>query len=417
MLPSQWLPTQPAIAKAIIWESAVGRPIAYDKWSSGRKRQLDLVYSGRIKMPNTPPANLLKMADGQFAATRIAEDDAWNLYLSYVASSLACEINKYVPWSIAGYPAPALAILLDSRQMFRHRKSAASLGEGYDGADKPGYEFDFNLSGFSVPAPAQEAIAFLKEKGIWPLKDIDLRGRHRRIPVTNPAGERLKTVHRMIDWGRFLIHFLGDFNADAVEDHWQYRGFSPAIRILQETTRTSDQDRAHFTAGCYGTTGLFRSLLRAINIPVEQHRPGSHSQMWFPLEKIGMCHGDDPYIRRHHYTPEQQPLITEKRVFWPPIFPASELFVDETRFKQLTDPALSIEQLDNNSSSIAYEIALKYLPYSLLSIYCQDLAAGNNDKILSYFKGIYSKADLEAANLWQRMAAKVQMLGGCPVPP
>lgn len=414
MAVSEWISLHPNIGKAMIWEGGLGRPIAYNNWPATRKRQLEQIYSGRTEVSSTPPENLLTMGDDDYPFTRIDEEAAWSLYLSSVASSLACEINAYVPWSILDYPTSALAILFDSRQMFRRNSGENHVHPGFGGDDRLGYEFDHITSGFCVPAPATDSIQFLKTKGIWPKRQLAIP-MPKPFPVSDPAQARRKTAYRMIDWCRNLIHFSGWFSAADVDLHWQYRGFTPAIRIIKQTTKTGKTDKAHFTGGCWGTTGFVRSTLRAINIPVEQRGRGSHSQLWFPLEGVGLCHSDDPYLRRHHYLPEQEPVIADNRAIWPAIFPVEELMIDEALYKQLFDPSFSLETLDHNSQTRSCEIIVKYLPYHLLAAYCDDLAKGKTDGIVSYFGGYYTEADIQTLKLRERMAAKLPSVGGCPV--
>jgi hypothetical protein len=51
----------------------------------------------------------------------------------------------------------------------------------------------------------------------------------------------------------------------------------------------------HWTAGCHGTTGLLRNVLRAVNIPVQILRVCGHGQAHFLTEGTYLDHGDNPY--------------------------------------------------------------------------------------------------------------------------
>jgi hypothetical protein len=405
MLPSQWLPQHPKIAKALFWEGGRSRPIGYANWPATRQRQLDAIYTGKAKVPSDPPVNLLTPADDADADTRIDEDSAWALYLSYVAASLGCEIDRRVPWSILDYPAAALAVLLDARQMFDRRVEAGS---------PAGYQFNFGKSGFVLPAGAADSLAFLKDAGIWPthrgIQPVPLP-----LPVLDPALARRKTVFRMVDWCRKLVHFFGGFEASTAESHWQYRGYAPAIRMMRQTARSGTGDTAHWTAGCWGTVGFVRSVLRAINIPVELRHPGSHAQPWFPLEGLGLCHGDDPYCRRQQYLPGQAAEFTESRAIWDAVFPADELFIDAARYDALFGSGLPLETLDRNVSATLRAIAVKYLPYGWLRARCNDLADPAKTEVFDYFGGYLSEAELQAMQLRERLDAKIASIGGCSV--
>jgi hypothetical protein len=57
----------------------------------------------------------------------------------------------------------------------------------------------------------------------------------------------------------------------------------------------ADARTMHRTAGCWGTVGFMRSVLRAANIPVVREACGGHACVGFPTEGLHMSHGDDPY--------------------------------------------------------------------------------------------------------------------------
>ena len=72
----------------------------------------------------------------------------------------------------------------------------------------------------------------------------------------------------------------------------------------------------HWTAGCHGTTGLLRNVLRAVNVPVQILRVCGHGQVRFLTEGTYLDHADNPY----------------NTGFKASALPASALLIDETTY-------------------------------------------------------------------------------------
>src|SRR5262249_1000925 len=63
----------------------------------------------------------------------------------------------------------------------------------------------------------------------------------------------------------------------------------------------------HYTAGCHGTLGFYKTLLRVLNIAVQPRFVGcpnylgqavaTHAQLFFPVIGAGLSHADDIYSR------------------------------------------------------------------------------------------------------------------------
>jgi hypothetical protein len=82
-----------------------------------------------------------------------------------------------------------------------------------------------------------------------------------------------------------------------MEQHWQYRRLPPISRIISGTTSTypGASTFAHWTAGCHGTAGLLRNVLRSVNVPVQILRACGLGQALFLTERTYLDHADDPY--------------------------------------------------------------------------------------------------------------------------
>jgi hypothetical protein len=312
------------------------------------------------------------LADDQQVTTVLAPADAWAYFKASVAQSLAAEIGAQLLWSLQAYPADQLAELVDSREMFRWNASPA------------GYRID-STHGHIVPAPPARSYEFLGTAGLI-------------------ASTRLDTLARVVDWCRGnLVHFTGGTTAANMQDQWQYRGYPPMTRVLGGTAQTSHPEFGvmHRTAGCWGTTGFLRALLRVINIPVKLVANAGHAQPWFVADSRYLSHGDDPYNQLTKATP--------------PI-PAGEILIDQAKFATWFGSGVNATDKSNNIGRRMRELAITYLPNYLLHAYCSDLAAGKNHpvgQVFDIFSRNYTVAQLEAENLWARMDAKIAGFGGC----
>lgn len=134
--------------------------------------------------------------------------------------------------------------------------------------------------GASLIAPPRYTLAFLRNSNLV-------------------GATRAETIGRLLDWARDnLVHFFGAADFGTMEQHWQYRGLPPITRVIAGTTSTYPGNGigfAHWTAGCQGTVGFVRNVLRAVNIPVHILRVCKHGQLHFLTEDTYLNHGDDPY--------------------------------------------------------------------------------------------------------------------------
>ncbi len=380
-----WLQQYPKIADAIQWQMPYsGKMLPWSSWDDSQKEDLRLRFkavwewynaglAGYTYNANDPPPNTAsaKLGADDWVADALPHSSAWQLYLFYVANSLVLETGSWLPWSIHDYDAQTLKTFFWSPSFFAWSQQFA------------GYQLDFNASGVVVPAPALTTVQFLVKKGLV-------------------AADPPTTTNRVLDWSRHnLWHFLGDYDVKNMLATWQYKGFAPVSSTLAGTTSALavDDGPRHWTAGCHGTTGLVRALLRSLNIPVSVAHSGGHAMPYFPTLHKYLSHGDDPYNFWSVNTP----------------FPVESLYLDEATWQQWFGG-----NSDFHIGRRPTDLALDYLPMRMLKMYCSDLA-----KKLSHIGGsVYSmlKSDpftldyLEnTSQLWTRLDAKVAKWGGCNV--
>jgi len=377
-----WLKAHPNVAAAIVWQGP-NETKAYPQWNEANKKRLaeavtDAIAGKPTGLPSVPP-NPYELKETDIPKQGLLPNDAYHLFLRYVANSLALELTHGVPWSIAHDTKANLAVLLDSNQMFVLTKTSG----------KPLYAINFPLCGSSLPAPPDLTLGFLRGH--------DLIGT-----------SRLDTIVRTLEWCKGMTHFIGALDlVRNMTDTWHNPGMPPAIRIMEGTTMSAGNPSGHinglrhFTAGCHGTTGFLRSVLRAVKIPVVNYRAAGHSLPYFSSEGKYLTHGDDPYTR----------LFS---TLYPPL-PASELLIDQARFVLLFGPAVAPGDVAKNVGSRACELAERYLPIILLSNYAKDLAAKKshaNGRVYESLKNAFTLEQLEEDRLWPRMDARIAELGG-----
>src|SRR5262245_8430766 len=297
----RWLGEHHTIRDSIVWEYPTPLPgpfslqgaQPYKNWPERDKGALQTAFDAAWKNTSIqlddPPANVLRLRDGSAPITALSRADAHSLYLASVAQSLAAEIGSRVAWSVTNYSSENLAVLFDSREFFVWN------------AEDNGYRIHDSKGGHVVPASPHTMYGFLG--------DNDLIGPH-----------RLGTIVRMLTWCHHnLHHFFGPHKTKTFQDVWQYRGEAPVLRTIQGTTDQANPSYGlrRWTAGCHGTAGFLRAILRTVNIPViHQHQCG-HALPYFSADGLHLSHGDDPY---NNYTRADPP------------YSMFELLLDETKF-------------------------------------------------------------------------------------
>jgi hypothetical protein len=373
-------------------------PQPYDQWSRSEQAELEAawidVLSGQpLGLSATPSVGLTLDNGGDLFSTELSPALAWKSFLGYVAQSLAAESEGSVAWSIDDYADGQLTWLFDSKSLFHYSSTIGNYGVVRQhsildslGAVQPG-----------DPVRIEAAV-----------RALGLVGATRR-----------ETIERVLDWSRAnLVHFIGRYAPDNLNDHWQYRGWPPVERVLAGTTHPQF-GFAHWTAGCWGTAGFLRHVLRTLNIAASLETADGHALPRFRLPGSGntgksrdlfLSHGDDPYNSLWRATP--------------PV-PIAELPIDAATFDAWFGGAGPAPPGGTNVGRQTIELAIRYLSDPLLRAYCRDLAAGSGHaQGLVYdpqFTGLgdyYTVLELEQAGLWTRLDARLAAIGGCAnVPP
>ena len=277
-------PSSPVTMIPFYWDDGDGILNQYSQWTASQKRDL-LSAIVRREMGQGPPlieppevVDILTTS----RATVISTENAWNIYLAFVAQSLWVEINKKVPWS-----------LLD--QDPRHIKTFSS---GTYFVCRP----EFNGCAFN-PLFSQ-GISYIAP---WnPLPEYEFLENFGMIGDTHE-----ETIYAFTEWMRGrLSHFkLYMINADDDREtlefaQYNYKGISPPPeRILYPL-----EGRAVESFGCTTTSGLYACTLGTVNIPVEvtstsldwyvdSIESGGHTRPLFWSLGKTLGHGDEPYSR------------------------------------------------------------------------------------------------------------------------
>ncbi len=293
-----WLTLHPKVRDSMIWQTPQ-QSQRYSAWSQQRKEALQKAFDvARNHQPTglaDPPPNVVpSQTDDNLAYTALKESDAWPLYLAHAANSLAIEIGSNVPWTVTKYSAQELAILFDSREMFKWNPQYEA------------YEIDQGHTGVMVPSPPDVVRAFLRNN-----VGVLSGGHHIQIgPLLSSITLQESVIDGLFDWCRnHLYHYAGIPVPSNMDAYWQYRGWPPASRVISGTIASEVisgkkfvYPLMHWTAGCHGTVGFLRSVLRVVNIPVKDLIVAQHALAAFPTINKYLSHGDDLLTRS--YPPE-----------------------------------------------------------------------------------------------------------------
>ena len=316
----------------------------------------------------------------KYLSTDLKPKDAWKYYLAYVAQCLTVEIDKLVHWSLLKYNQKQLELLLDSRTLFEYFKSR----NVYSILRWHGSLFNH---GSATPGD--------------PVRIYDFLDKEKLIGIT-----RWDSIGHLLGWCREnMYHYDNGNTPESYEEYWQFEGYPPVERVISGTKHPK-LGFQHFTAGCWGTTGFLRTVLRTINIPVVLEERCGHALPYFVYStkhRFYLSHGDDPYNKLYKVT-------TFK-------FPPIDLVIDHYKFDRWFDKNLPAETICNNVGRHVFELALEYLPDEILKIYCDDLTNGktkeNGRLYAEIFKNHISLDELERMGLWNRLEKVVEERGGC----
>ena len=388
---NEWLIKHSKIPNAIIWrenaskENPNGIPYNYNLWGQDKKRELSNTFWNTILdilpgLNEAPDCTVNLSGDGTVYSTDIKPHDAWIYYITYVAHSIRVEVDRLVHWSILRYNSNQLEFLLDSKTIFEYFKD----------------DDCYSIIRSDKSLFSHGAITIGD-----PVRVYDFIDNEKLIGMT-----RWGTIGRFLGWCRDkLVHFNGKNNPEDYNKYWQYEGYPPVERILNGT-KLPDTGIEHYTAGCFGTTGLLRTVLRTINIPVLLEERCGHAMPHFVYDKTHefyLSHGDDPYNSLYkHSTSKFIPL---------------ELVIDHNKFDEWFNKNLSDETICNNIGRHALELAVEYIPNGILKIYCDDISNGRTPEEGRIYNEIFrdhlSQSELKLFGFWERLKNKTESLGGC----
>ncbi|MBP1468716.1 hypothetical protein EYB53_023580 [Candidatus Chloroploca sp. M-50] len=296
-----WLEAHPAIAQSIKWQTHFERN-AYDvpettkqawrDWPIAQRRDLvqafERAWHWYTDGPATercplddliyPPANLSETAGDDRLTPNVVVDPgyAWQLYVRWIAHHLLVELTRSVPWSLCTYDQASLQVLFDSTAiMSRRPDNTFVVGSG--NPQHPNFvKRKDNLGSTLIGLPGY-TFAFLRSTDII-------------------GSERLPTILNTLQWASDnLTHFYGGYTIGNMKAHWDYPGIPPLNRIIEASSFQGEV--RHWTAGCHGTFGFVRNVLRAANIPVQGVRVCGHSLICFMTEGQHLDHADNVYNR------------------------------------------------------------------------------------------------------------------------
>lgn len=416
-----WLSQNSNVSQYVVWETRLAfgssSPVAWPQWPNAPRDDLRVnlvAYEGLLAGTLTqdpdplvdPPINQETLQDTDIAILVLSESDAWRLYVKTVAMSLAVELTQYVPWSVTAYDAESLATLFDSRHMLTYTWAGAPAPFGVPTPQAEGYmalnnNYDsdthttfFPYVSFVVPEPPPGALAFLQAKSLL-------------------GTSRLATIENTLTWTRRMQHFVGGpgLTVGVTQRIWGYRGPAPVSATIA-TTIDPDFDPSnpfHFTAGCHGTAGFLQSILRTVNIPIDNSVHNGHSSTRFMTEGLYLSHGDDPYIGDDVYG----------------ISASDQLVSQATYDSWFVNNPLAAENIGRGNP----EAKIRNLSTELQFLYCLD--APNTDPanslvfhVFQSFPDVYPLSYLEnlppdpanpsaPPSLWDRLAQKIAAQGGC----
>ena len=155
----------------------------------------------------------------------------------------------------------------------------------------------------------------------------------------------------------------------------------------------------NWTAGCYGTTDFLVWVMRTVNIPARRRQSletCAHTMPHFPAENLYLSHGDDPYNS-----------LSDAN------FPALYLLITAPTWKKWFETGDQQTSCDNVGRR-PVELGVWYLGEYIVGQYCADVLNGRDHasgKVYEHYSKYYSVAQLEATQLWERLAAAAPTSG------
>jgi hypothetical protein len=405
-----WLDHNPSVKASLVWEvvhleSGTVFPEPYYNWTEEWKKELYWDFyaswvwlnSGLMVPLASPPDPSINMIppDSWTDWVALNPQQARVLYMATVAHSLALEIGGFVPWSVLNYNQEDLRQLFSSSAMF-YAGEQYYLDRNHETQYYTGY-FPESI----VPAYPQKSFRFFVDQDI-------IRPTH------------YGTITRLLGWsGEHLNHYgdWGDLEGKTPMEqaymYWQYYGGNPVARMLDGTVRENTDKPWSWTVGCSGTSHMYVSILRALNIPAYAQfggitEPpflyGHHTSLFTTIGKA-LSHADDMlhfnWFVEDFLPPPSYISPAELFISWDTYL---DWFYDHQKFSNLS------RQID--------EIELKFLHNDVLNLYCTDLLMQFppwESYVYGRFAVHHSLAELENMDLWGRLAEKEQSLNYCNI--
>jgi hypothetical protein len=426
-----WLTSaHPEIAARVVWHDGPGptNAVAYANWSAEQKAQLKVAFTtywnwyeaGYPSSFQDPfpiggsggyPTNL-----ATDDSTIISQQEAWAYFLDSVGLSLAAQLGHWFSWDLRYdwtiYNSD-LQFLLDSEQMF-----AANYWGNDDGIY---YRVIQHFENAAWPVHGDVTLTS-------PLGQLNFL---RRNDLVRESAEA--TLYAALDWGRdHLAHASGAGTREEKLAIWHYAGQPPVQSIIDGTASTqaneADWGVQHYTMGCHGTSGFYKSVLRTVNVPVRVVNNFFHSGMAFPIYPFAdaayLSHSDEIYSQLFR---DQRFGISGENPTSEPTSSANILITSDAEYQALFDP-------DRNSASqilanLSFGL-LRYIGYwqpvpttALMRAYCSDLASGSGHADGAVFGSFTSQGltpsgldlqTLEANDLWGWLEnRRLTYPGGC----
>ncbi len=399
-----WFTANPDVAAhAVWWEDYDHGWVDYPAWSVDLKGELEFTCTQQwygVDEELTTPENLWDLQPGEAAHfTAIADDDARELYLSLMATSLIVEKAGLVPWSLTDLNGEdELAPILDGRTPFREDRVCLTVDPtpSFFATTPPDAEpppecvqTAFAVEyGYTVPAPGPRAFSFVLDEGLI-------------------GADRLETIGNLVDWARWnMRHRGGSSDVVVANYYWGYPGMPPVVVLMEGFDPVGEHPEfpgvyhgfASWTNGCGSAVDFHSAILRALNIPVKMELHGGHGLYNFTSEGLYMSHGDDPYDSRAG-TPDEVPV--------------DELLLDEATYLSWFPNSWD----GTNVGRQPVEIGVVYLPAAVMSQRCDDVYAGKSNAdgvVLTWFESFYDEAALDAMDFWNSLDAKIEAEDHCP---
>ncbi len=393
-----WLDAHPHVASAIQWNLPAAQ-CDWKHWPTWMRDELHQHFGEMLEWyangmstpypsPFAMPLLTGRAQEPNVWGPRMMDYMARTVYFSYVGNTLAAELHGAFGWSITTYSDQQLYWLMTWNDLIQYRSASIS--------KYPGYYLMTEIS----PATPAFVVNFLKSQSLLGPTALD-------------------TVARLVQWERCLSHYFKTEEEDSLKytNFWgPYSPPIPASYMIDGSTYTGPdnyyQGRVeHWTAGCGGTSEFMKSVLRAVNIPVQAGMCGKspHRAPYFPTLNYGLSHGDDPYDETGVVSPFPG---------WPVPTPL-EYLTTNTDWNNWFGPGLDAATCDRNVGRRIADLAIQYQSDLLMDAYCKDVASQAthaNGQVFDALKTNYTVAQLEAMHLWDKLDAKVKATGFCGSP-